>query len=84
MTDKHLLIIVLIIESIMIVLLTIGTAIPQTRLIPYYNKVKEYHPEKNVSRYTVLYAVYDIVLVLIYKRQYETIVFIISGEGNSC
>ena len=84
MTDKHLLIIVLIIESIMIVLLTIGTTIPQTRLSPYYNKVKEYHPEKNVSRYTVLYAVYDIVLVLIYNRQYKTIVFIISGEGNSC
>ena len=68
----------------MILLLTIGTVIPQTRLTPYYNKVKEYHPEKNVSRYTVLYAVYDIVLVLIYNRQYKTIVFIISGKGNSC
>ena len=69
----------------MILLLTIGTAIPQTRLTPYYDKNKEYHPEKNVrERYTVLYAVYGIVLALIYNRQYKTIVFIISGEGNSC
>ena len=45
----------------MILLLTIGTVIPQTRLSPYYNKDKEYHPEKNVrERYTVLYAIYDI------------------------
>ena len=32
----------------MILLLTIGTPIPQTRLSPYYDKDKEYHPEKNV------------------------------------
>ena len=77
MTDKHLLIIVLIIESIMILLLTIGTVIPQTSLSPYYSKDKEYHPKKNVrERYTVLYAVYDIVLALIYNRQYKTIVLI--------
>ena len=45
----------------MILLLTIGTVIPQTRLTPYYSKDKEYHPEKNVrERYTVLYAIYDI------------------------
>ena len=69
----------------MILLLTIGTAIPQTRRSPYYQKDKEYHPEKNVrERYTVLYAIYDIVLALIYNRQYKTIVLIISGEGNSC
>ena len=62
MTDKHLLIIVLIIESIMILLLTIGTVIPQTRPSPYYDKDKEYHPEKNVrERCTVLYTVYGIV-----------------------
>ena len=85
LTDKHLLIIVLIIESIMILLLTIGTAIPQTRLTPYYYKDKEYHPKKNVrERYTVLYAVYDIVLALIYNSHYETIVLIILGKGNSC
>ena len=47
--DKHLLIIVLIIESIMILLLTIRTAIPQTRLSPYYDMDKELSTEKNVS-----------------------------------
>ena len=72
MTDKHLLIIVLIIESIMILLLTIGTAIPQTRLSSYYQKNKEYHPEKTVKeRYTILYAVYGVVLVFIYNRHYK-------------
>ena len=47
----------------MILLLTIGTAIPQTRPSPYYDIDKEYHPEKNVrERCTVLYTVYGIVL----------------------
>ena len=78
LTDKHLLIIVLIIEFIMILLLTIGTAIPQTRHSPYYYKDKEYHPKKNVrERYTELYdIVYGIVLALIYNSHYETIVLI--------
>ena len=60
---------VVIIESIMILLLTIGTAIPQTRLSPYYDKDKEYPPEKNVrERCTIQYTVYGIVLSLIYNR----------------
>ena len=53
----------------MILLLTIGTAIPQIRLSPYYDKDKEYPPEKNVrERCTIQYTVYGIVLSLIYNR----------------
>ena len=54
LTDKHLLIIVLIIVSIMILLLTIGTAIPQTRPGSFYVEDLEYRPKKNVSKYTVI------------------------------
>ena len=56
----------------MILLLTIGTAIPQTRLSSYYQKKQGISSRKNVrERYTILYAVYGIVLVFIYNRHYK-------------
>ena len=49
-TDKHLVVFVLIIESITLVLLILGTAIPQTRPGPFYELDREYCPKKNVSK----------------------------------
>ena len=49
MTDKHLLVFVLVVVSIALALLILGTAIPQTRPGPFYDVDREYCPEKNVS-----------------------------------
>ena len=61
----------------MILLLTIGTAIPQTRPSPYYDIDKEYHPEKNVrEKCTILYTVYGSIVPRFATRDhcYQTVV----------
>ena len=63
MTDKHVLIIVLIIESIMILLLIIETAIPQTGPTAFYNKEKEYPPEKSVLALGILIEILLLFLI---------------------
>ena len=53
-SDKHLVVFVLIIESITLALLILGTAIPQTRPGPFYELDRQQLPKKNVRMYIIL------------------------------
>ena len=80
MTDKHLLVFVLIIVSVALALLILGTAIPQTRPGPFYDVDQEQCPKKNVGIYITILTSYYLYQLLLIK---ELFIVTLIGERYS-